>query len=106
MLPDALVSRLQAGADLWINPEDRALSADEIARAVAAHRAEVLIVMATDRMDAGLLTSLPDSVRIVATYSVGHDHIDLDAARARGLVVLSTPDVLSDAVADMAMLLM
>jgi lactate dehydrogenase-like 2-hydroxyacid dehydrogenase len=52
------------------------------------------------------LRACPDSVRVIATYSVGNDHIDLVAARNRGIAVLSTPDVLSDAVADMAILLL
>src|SRR5262249_28480467 len=49
---------------------------------------------------------LPDCIRAIATFSVGYDHIDLAAARARRLVVTNTPDVLTDATADVALLLM
>lgn len=57
-------------------------------------------------LDAAAITALPGSVRMVATYSVGVDHIDLNAARARGLAVANTPGALVDAVADAALFLM
>jgi glyoxylate reductase len=50
--------------------------------------------------------SLPPTLEAIATYSVGYEHIDIVAAQARGLPVLSTPDVLTDAVAETGMLLM
>lgn len=106
LLPDKLMRLLQSSFQAWTNPDDRTLGSDEIAREAAAIHADALLVMAMDRIDAGLIRSLPDCVRVIATFSVGHDHIDLDAARARGIAVLSTPDVLSDAVADMGMLLL
>ena len=65
-----------------------------------------LVVTATDPLRAPTIAALPSSVRVISTYSVGHDHIDLQAARARGIAVLSTPDVLSDSCADAAILLM
>jgi glyoxylate reductase len=72
---------------------------------VAGH--DVLVVSATkDRLDADAIGALPDSVRAIATYSIGHEHIDLAAARARGIAVFATPDVLSDAVAEVGMLLL
>lgn len=57
------------------------------------------------RFDQQTIANLPASVKAIATYSVGHDHIDLAAARTRGIAVFSTPGVLSDAVAEVAMLL-
>ena len=59
----------------------------------------------TIRLDAAALARLPQSVRVLATCSVGYDHIDVTAARARGLVVTNTPDVLTDCTADFTMLL-
>ncbi len=105
-LPDPVMALLGRDVVLWCNEADRTLTPAELLGAAEAHRAEVLLVMAMDRIDAALIARLPASVRVIATYSVGHEHIDLAAARARGLAVLSTPDVLSDAVADMAMLLL
>jgi glyoxylate reductase len=66
---------------------------------------DAVLVMATDRLDRPRLQALAEHSRAVGTYSVGHDHIDLDAATALGLPVFHTPDVLSDAVAETAMLL-
>lgn len=66
---------------------------------------DAALVMATDRLDRARLQTLARHARGVATYSVGYDHIDLDAATALGLPVFYTPDVLSDAVAETAMLL-
>jgi len=105
-LPGPLMELLHAAAACVANPDDRNWSRDEILEQARAHEAEALVVMAMDRIDAGLIAALPASVRVIATFSVGHDHIDLAAARASGLAVLSTPDVLSDAVADLGMLLL
>lgn len=58
------------------------------------------------RFDRSAIQRLPDTVKMIATYSVGHDHIDLQAASDRGIAVFNTPGVLSEAVADAAMLLL
>lgn len=65
----------------------------------------LLCSIGANRLDQSAIEGLPSSVRAIATYSVGHDHIDLSAAAARGIAVFNTPGVLSDAVADNAMLL-
>jgi glyoxylate reductase len=89
---------------LWVNPDDRTLTPDELQH--AAKGVDALIITAFDRLDAAAMARLPAALRMIATYSVGIEHLDLLAARGRGLAVLSTPDVLSDAVAEMAILLM
>jgi lactate dehydrogenase-like 2-hydroxyacid dehydrogenase len=66
---------------------------------------DAVLVMATDRLDRARLQALAGHAQAVATYSVGHDHIDLAAATDCGLPVFNTPDVLSDAVAEIAMFL-
>ena len=66
----------------------------------------LLVSAISDRLDAALLGRLPGDVRAIATYSVGNDHIDLNAARTLGLAVFSTPDVLSAACAEVGMLLL
>lgn len=104
-LPDALMQRIGREWTAWINPDDQGMDAIEILQAARHHRAEILLVMATDRIDAAFIKGLPGSVRIIATLSVGHDHIDLDAARARDIAVIHTPEILSDAVAEMALML-
>jgi len=60
----------------------------------------------TEHFTAEVIAALPAQLRIIANHSVGVDHVDLAAARARGIVVTNTPDVLSDATAEIAMLCM
>lgn len=103
-LPDPVLAQLRQRHEVWVNPDNRVLTPDELQAAAA--KADALIVTAFDRFDAAAINRLAPGVRILSTYSVGIEHIDLDAAKARGLAVLSTPDVLSDAVAEMAILLM
>lgn len=64
-----------------------------------------LIVAPVDRLDAARIEALPSTLRVLASFSVGLDHIDLAAAARRGLPVTNTPDVLTEATADVAMLL-
>ena len=66
----------------------------------------ILCSIRPNRFDRAVIEDLPSSVKMIATYSVGHDHIDLAAAAERGIAVFNTPGVLSDAVADAAMLLL
>lgn len=103
-LPDAVEARAARDYDARLNPEDKPLSGTDIA--ARAQGADGVLCSAGDRLDADAIKALPDSVRILATFSVGTDHIDLNAAKARGLVVTNTPDVLTDATADIALLLM
>lgn len=67
---------------------------------------EALVVAPPTRVDQLLIDGCPASVKAIGTYSVGHDHIDLAASKAKGLTVLFTPDVLTDAVTEVAILLM
>ena len=67
---------------------------------------EALLVGVDCPLGADVIRRLPPTVRAIATYSVGLDHIDLTAAAARGMAVFNTPDVLNDAVAEVALLLM
>lgn len=70
-----------------------------------AREAEVLVPTYLDCVDDALLAELP-RVRLVASYGVGTNHIELEACRRRGVPVTNTPDVLTDATADMAMALL
>ena len=72
----------------------------------AAAGKDTLLLSVTLRLTAELIDRLPASIRNVATYSVGFEHIDLAACRRKGLAVFNTPDVLTDAVAEVAMLLL
>jgi glyoxylate reductase len=67
--------------------------------------ADAILCCPGDRLDAKAIGELPDTVKVIGTFSVGYDHIDLAAATARGIKVCNTPDVLSVATAECAMLL-
>ncbi|MDF3073322.1 MAG: D-glycerate dehydrogenase [Alphaproteobacteria bacterium] len=102
--PEAVEQRLQSMFDARLNPEDRALSHDELV--ARAQGADGLMVAATGKVDADLIHRLPASIRIIATFSVGYEHIDIAAAEQRGILVTNTPDVLTDATAEIALLLL
>jgi lactate dehydrogenase-like 2-hydroxyacid dehydrogenase len=68
--------------------------------------AQAAIVVASLPFSAETIERLPSHLKVLATYSVGYDHINVAAAQARGLVVLNTPDVLSNSVAECALFLM
>ena len=104
VLPPAAAKPFRDRYDTVFNTLDRVLIADELV--AGSLGAAILVVTATDRLDAATIARLPPGLRIICTYSVGTDHIDLAALAARGLTLLSTPDVLSESCADIALLLM
>lgn len=89
--------------DLVRNEADIPLSREQLAEALAS--ADVLGATVTDRLDAALLSG-GGKCRLIANFGVGFNHIAIDAARAAGIAVTNTPGVLTDATADIAMLLM
>jgi lactate dehydrogenase-like 2-hydroxyacid dehydrogenase len=103
-LPAPVEARIAASYDARFNRDDAPLSSEEIiARAAGA---DGILCTITDRLTAPVIAALPAPVRILATFSVGHEHIDLAAAQARGLVVTNTPGALTEATADIALLLL
>lgn len=84
---------------------DTDMDVETIVNAVNDHKAEALFFTAGTKLDAKLIERLPASVKVAATCSVGIDHIDLAAAKARGLIVTNTPNVLTNATADFAFML-
>jgi len=103
ILPDAVTARLQRDYRATLNPDDRAIGGPELTAGAVGH--DALLISSREAMTADTLAALPASIRVIATCSVGFEHIDLVAAKARGIVVTNTPDVLTDATADLAMLL-
>jgi lactate dehydrogenase-like 2-hydroxyacid dehydrogenase len=102
-LPEEVEARLARAYDTELNPDDHVMSPDEIVS--RAEDRDGLLITSADNFRTDLLGRLPDSVRIVATFSVGYEHINLPLARECGLAVTNTPDVLTDATADIAILL-
>jgi len=102
-LPGDGIARLRAEHDVEVWPERMPPSPAALRDAVA--DAEGLLSLLTDRVDAELLDAAP-RLRAVANYAVGTDNVDVDACRARGIAVGNTPDVLTDATADLAFALL
>lgn len=103
-LPDAVEARLRRDYDARLNPEDRLYGSDELI--ALSEGADAVLPCHTEKLTADVIARLPDSIRAIANFSVGVDHVDLRAARDRGIIVTNTPDVLSDATAEIAMLCM
>jgi glyoxylate reductase len=97
------LKRLAAVHQVRLWPGDGPPSAGELAE--LAGPADGLICLLTDKVDAALLAACP-KLRAVANYAVGFDNIDLAATKARGIAVGNTPDVLTDATADLAFALL
>lgn len=103
-LPTAVEQRLQDDFEARFNADDRIYSQDELLQ--LSQGADAIIPTHTERLNADLIGRLPHSVRAICSFSVGFDHIDLAAAKTRGIIVTNTPDVLNDATAEIAMLLL
>lgn len=103
-LSDATLERAQADYDCIINYDDGLSSADDIIAMSA--KVDAIIPCHSELFTADVAARLDSRLRIIANHSVGVDHCDLPALAARGIAVTNTPDVLSDATAEIAMLLM
>ena len=103
-LPPNVEARLERDFRPKLNPDDRLYSIDELLGLAA--DADAILACHTEHFSAGVFKRLPKTLKIIANFSVGVDHVDLAAAKAHGAVVTNTPDVLSDATAEIAILLM
>ncbi|MBE0626790.1 MAG: D-glycerate dehydrogenase [Burkholderiales bacterium] len=103
-LPDAVEDRLRRDYSPILNPGDVLYSADDIV--ARAEGADAILPCHTEKFGADVIARLPQRVRVIANFSVGYDHVDTAAARARGLIVTNTPEVLSDATAELTIMLM
>jgi glyoxylate reductase len=99
-LPGTALTRLAAEHEVDVWPE-RMPPAPDVLRERAA-RVDGLLALLTDRIDGALIESCPD-LRVISNYAVGSDNVDLDAAAVRGIPVGITPDVLTEATADLAL---
>ncbi|MFA5915450.1 MAG: D-glycerate dehydrogenase [Burkholderiales bacterium] len=103
-LPDRVEDRLRRDYNPILNPDDALYSGDEIIE--RAKGADAIMPCHTEKFSAAVIARLPQSVRVIANFSVGYDHVDTAAAKARGLIVTNTPEVLSDATAELTIMLM
>ncbi len=99
----AVEEQLRQQFDAVIPESDQTSTPVSLQRALG--DADALLCTLTDRITAEVLAAYPLRTRIIASYGAGTDHIDLDAARAHGIVVTNTPDVLTDCTADLTIML-
>ena len=103
-LPAAVETRASALFDARLNSTDKALTTDELAEAL--RTADALLPTVTDKLTAHVLGTSGRQAKIISNFGVGYNNIDVAAAKANGIVVTNTPDVLTDDTADVAMTLM
>ncbi|GBH30306.1 glyoxylate reductase [Sphingobium xenophagum] len=102
-LPPNVEARMAELFDASFNVGDQPMSRTELARAMA--QCDVLVPCISDQIDATLIAAAPDRLQLLASFGSGVDHIDLAAARAKGIIVTNTPGVLTEDTADMTMAL-
>ena len=103
-LPDPVEKQLSREFDARLNRDDRPLGPDGLQEAL--RTADGVLCTVTDRLTAEVLSAEPRQARILANFGVGFNHIDTAAAKAHGLAVSNTPDVLTEATADIAITLL
>ena len=103
-LPEAVERELAGDFDVRLNQDDRPLGPEGLMEALRS--ADAVLCTVTDRLTPEVLAAEPRRARLLANFGVGFNHIDTAAAKARGLAVSNTPDVLTDATADIAMTLL
>ncbi|WP_027486599.1 2-hydroxyacid dehydrogenase [Allorhizobium undicola] len=102
-LPDAVETRMRELFDAELNVDDAPRTREELIAAV--QRCDVLVPTVTDRIDAGIIEAAGPQMKLIASFSNGTDHIDVDAAARKGITVTNTPNVLTEDTADMTMAL-
>ena len=103
-LPNVVETRLEKDYLPCLNRDDHPYSTEELL--LGSQEADALIITGQNSLDDSAIAQLPRSIKAIATFSVGYDHIDLEAAKKRGIYVINTPDVLTDATADLTWLLL
>lgn len=103
-LPEPVEQELSRTFDVRLNKEDRPLGADGLKEAL--RTADALLCTVTDRVTAEVLSAQPRRAKMLANFGVGFNHIDIEAAKERGIAVSNTPDVLTEATADIAITLL
>ena len=98
-IPSAAFARLESACDVDLHDGPAPLTPDELKRRVAGKQG--LICLLTDRIDGSVVDAGLPTLRIVANIAVGYDNIDAPAVKSRGVVVTNTPDVLTEATAEL-----
>jgi glyoxylate reductase len=102
-LPDEIETRMMELFDTRLSPDDAPL--DEARLQAAMAEADVLVPTVTDRIDAAVIAAAGPRLKLIANFGTGIDHVDVAAARRKGITVTNTPGVLTEDTADMTMAL-
>jgi glyoxylate reductase len=102
-LAPSVEARMAELFDVVLNEDDHPFSPDELAAAMA--DCDALVPTVTDQLDADLIAGAGSRLKLLANFGAGVDHIDLKAARAKGIIITNTPGVFTDDTADMTMAL-
>ena len=90
--------------DVKLNKEDKVITKTELIN--QSNECDGILSSLTEKLDADVISKLSDKVKIISNFAVGFGNIDLDEAKKRNIVVTNTPDVLTDATAEIAMLVL
>lgn len=102
-LPDAVETRMRELFDAQLNIDDIVRTPEQLMQAMKT--ADVLVPTVTDRIDSAMIEAAGPQLKLIASFSNGVDHIDVDAAAKKGITVTNTPNVLTEDTADMTMVL-
>ena len=89
--------------DAKFNSNDELYSQSKLIELSGGH--DAILTSLTDKMDEDTINKLPSSIKVISNFAVGFGNIDLEAAKKRGIAVTNTPEVLSDATAEIGILL-
>ncbi|MBO89607.1 MAG: D-glycerate dehydrogenase [Rickettsiales bacterium] len=103
-LPEAVEARATRDYNAILNKSDEQFRATDLIE--RSKGVDAILTCSTEIFSAKVIESLAPSVKAIATFSVGYEHIDTNAAKKRDLILTNTPDVLTDATADLTILLM
>ncbi len=103
-LPEAVEVRANRDYEVVQNADDHQMTTDEIVEKAA--DVDAILITITDKMREDVIVALPEHIKILSTFSIGYDHIDLAVAKARGISVGNAPHGVTVATAEIAMLLL
>ncbi|MEQ1716070.1 MAG: D-glycerate dehydrogenase [Hyphomicrobium sp.] len=103
-LPAAVEERARAAYDVTQNADDHQMSIDELL--AAAKTVDALLITLNEKCRKEVIERMPDNIKCISTFSIGFDHIDLDACKSRGIKVGNAPHGVTVATAEIAMLLL
>ena len=103
-LPDEVEARARATYDVIQHADDRQMSMDEVLATAA--KVDALLITLNEKFRADVIAKVPSNIKIISTFSIGFDHLDIPACKSRGITVGNAPHGVTIATAEIAMLLL